>query len=155
VIVGSYGVPGFDNNLPAFALASDNLFNVTGNPFIGAGLGTFTLASEPLMETVFALPGNLWGAWATSFSNLTVPASAYWRLAPDVAAAPNFQNWVAVLPPDFDAGRDWIISFSNLSFPATAYWELLREPLASPDVRNWVAELPPALEMARDWGSGR
>jgi hypothetical protein len=44
-LVASYGAPGFDNQLAAmypdrlaaFALASDRLFNVTGNPLAGAG----------------------------------------------------------------------------------------------------------------------
>lgn len=160
LIVSSYGVSGFDQNLPAmdpdrlatFALASDNLFNVTGNQLIGAGLGTFTLDSEPLAEAAFALPFNLSGAWVTSFSNLTLPAGAYGRLVSDQAAAPDFQDWVAALPPDSELAReDQAISFNDLSSPPADYWDLLREPLASPDIRNWVAEIPPSFEIARDW----
>jgi hypothetical protein len=49
---------GFDNNPPAmysdrlaaFALVSDNLFNLTGNPLIVAGFGTFTPDSEPIAQ---------------------------------------------------------------------------------------------------------
>jgi hypothetical protein len=106
----------YSDRLAALARASDNLFNVTGNPLIGAGLGTFTLDSEPLVEADFAAPTNLSGAWVTSFSSLTLPAGAYWWMASNATAAPDFQNSVAALPPDFDAGQEWMISFSDLSF---------------------------------------
>jgi hypothetical protein len=158
-LVSSYGPPGFDNNvtamysdrLAAFALASDNLYNVTGNPLIGAGLGTFTLDSEPLAEAAFALPLNLSGAWMTSFSNLTLPAGAYRRLDSSSPAQRDFQNWIAAFPPDSDVAREErMAAFNDLNSPAADYWDLLREPLASPDIRNWVAELPPAFEMSRD-----
>jgi hypothetical protein len=160
VLVTTYGVPGFDNKLAAMypdrlaaaALASDNLFNISGNPLIGAGLGTFTLDPESLIEAAFALPFNLSGAWVTSFSNLALPAGAYLRLPPDPSPALDFQDWAAALPPEFGlAQEDRMVSFNDLSSPPADYWDLLREPLASPDIRNWVAEIPPSFEMARDW----
>lgn len=159
LIVNSFSVRGFDNNLTAmysdrpaaFALVSDNLFNITGNPVIGSGLGTFGPDSEPLAEAAFALPYNLSGEWVTSFSNLTLPAGAYWDS--DADATSDFQDWVAALPPDFDAGQeDWIISFNDLRSPSADYWDFLREPLASPGIRNWV-EVPPAFEIVREWAS--
>lgn len=160
LIVNSYSVLGFDDKLPAmysdrlaaFALASDNLFNVTGNPLIGAGLGAFTLDSEPLAESAFALPFNLSGAWVTSFSNLTLPAGAYGRWGSGPLAPVDFQDWVAALPPESGVpSNERLISFNDLSSPPPDYWDLLREPLASPDIRNWVAEMPPSFEIARDW----
>jgi hypothetical protein len=163
VIVAALGVPGqgFENGLPAmysdrlatFELASDSLFNSAGNPLAATGLGAFTLASEPISETAVALPFNFSGAWVTSFSNLNLPAGVYWELVSGPLEPPDFRDWVAALPPDFEIVRDaWMMSFSDLNSPARDYWELLRDPLAPPDFRNWVAELPPAFEMARDWG---
>jgi hypothetical protein len=142
------------SDLTAFGLASDNLFSVTGDSLIGAGLGTFRLDSDPLAEAAFALPFNLSGAWVTSFSNLSLPAGIDWRLASDRLAPSEFQYWGAALPHDFEAAPEaWMTSFfSDLLLSDTDYWELLRDPLGLPDIRYWVAELPPAFEMARDWG---
>ena len=157
--VTAYRMPRLDNklitiypdHLAAFALASDTLFNVTGNPLIGTGLGAFTLDSEPLAEIALALPLNVSGARVTSFSNLTLVAGAYRRLPSDATAVFDFQDWVAIVPPDSDLPREWIMSFHDLGAPPADYWELLREPLASPDLRHWVAEIPPSFEIARDW----
>jgi hypothetical protein len=158
-IVSSYGVRGFDSTLPAIypdrlaalALASDSIFNITGNPLVSAGLGTFALDSEPLAEAALALPFNVSGVWVTSFSNLTLVAGAYRRLPSGPTAALDFQDWVGAMPLESEWAREGLMSFNDLSSPPADYWELLREPLASPDLRNWVAEIPPSFEIARDW----
>ncbi len=157
LIFAAYGVPGqgFDNTLPAmysdhlatFDLASNSLFNIADDPSTAPGLSAFTLASEPL-----AVPFNFSGAWATSFSNLNLPAGVYWQLESGPLAPPDFRDWVAALPPNSEIERDsHLMSFNDLNAQPRDYWELLPEPLASPGLRNWVAELPPAFEMARNW----
>jgi hypothetical protein len=91
-LVASYGAPGFDNqpasnvfrSPAAFALPSDSLFNVTGNPLVGPGLGAFALDAE--------LPFNLSGAWVTSFSQLTSPVGVCGGVASDPTAALDFQD---------------------------------------------------------------
>lgn len=151
---------GFENRLPAmysddlstFGLASNSLYDLGGNLSGAGGLGSSTLASEPLAETAFALPFNFSGAWATSFSNLRPPAGIYSQVRSDRLAALGFHDWVAGPPPDVEIAREaWLMTFNDLNAPARDYWKLLREPLASPDFRNWLAELPSAFEMARNW----
>jgi hypothetical protein len=162
VIVAAIGEtgPGFDNRLPAlysddqtkFELASNSPFDLAGNLSGTIGLGSFTLASEPLAEAAFAFPFNSSGAWATSFSNLSLPAGVYSQSVSDPLAPHGFHDWGAALPPDFEIARDdWMMFFSDLSSTTGDYWALLREPLASPDFRTGQAEMPPAFEMARDW----
>lgn len=149
---------GFDNNLPpmypdrlaAVALASDNLFDISES--IGADFGRYSLYAEPLTEAALALPFNLPGGRVTSFSNLSLAAGEYWRVASDPLTPPDFQHSAAALPPDFEVAREArMTSFGEASPPAADYWELLGEPLASPATRTWVAELPPAFEIAREW----
>ena len=131
-------------------MASDSLFNGSGNPLAGPGLGAFALDAEPLAEAVCALPFNLSVAWATFFSNLTLPVGVYGRLASDPTVALDFQDGVAALPPESGvAGEDRMTSFNDWSSLGD-YWDLEREPLASLDIRNWVAESAVRRD-GRDW----
>ncbi len=162
VIIPAYGVPGqgFDNNLAAMypdrlgtsELASDSSFDI-GGASSAAGLETLILASETLADAAFVLPFNFSDAWATSFSNLNLPAGVYSQLVSGSLSPADFHDWIAALPPDFEIERDSPLTpFNDSDSRPRDYWDLLREPLASPDLRIWVAELPPAFEIARDWG---
>ncbi|MGA7240850.1 MAG: hypothetical protein WBY44_34525 [Bryobacteraceae bacterium] len=162
VIIPAYGMPGqgFDNRLAAMysgavgtsGLASNSPFNMAGDLSFTIGLDPFPLAPEPLTDAAFVLPFNFSDAWVASFSNLNLPIGVYSQLVPGLLLPPDFRDWVAALPPDFEIEQEsQMTSFNVSNSRSRDYWDLLREPLVSPDLRIWVAELPPAFEMARNW----
>jgi hypothetical protein len=115
---------------------------------VSTALGALTVTSESFAEA--AMPFSFSGTWATSFSNLNLPAAVYWQSGSDPALWTDSPDWVAALPPDFEIARGgWLTPFNNWNRPVESYWDLLSEPLSPPDFRNWGPSLAPAFEMAR------
>lgn len=96
-------------------------------------MGAFTLTTQPLAESGLALPFSVSAAFATSFSNLNLPAGVFWEIVSDPLAPPDYGNWLAEVPAGLELAQAWAISFREVNLPADMYWDLLSDPLTAPD----------------------
>ena len=85
--------------------APDNLFDSSSGSCIPSALGALTFPVKSIAQAASVYPFSFSGAWAASFSNLNLPAVAYWELAPD-SPAPASGEWAPILPPVFDTAAE-------------------------------------------------
>lgn len=142
----------YAGHLAASELGAQNLLPLSVAASASTALGTLTLAAQPATDADCQVTFNLSGAWASTFSNLNLPAGVAWQLSPQSASDFVLEATLPLSDTAPAGGREiWASSFADWNLPEGVFWELVSDPLGPPNYRHWMAALPPAFETSGDW----